>query len=79
MTPQEIFEYKQQWMSSGSNNPVQLHSDLVDTAKTWCRRNLGRHQWSMRTYTDVYEHTFFFEAADAAQNFAAEVDTWTNK
>ena len=79
MTPQEIADYKQQWMSTGDNNPVRLHSDLDTQGKTWCRRQLERQQWSMTTWTDVYEHTFFFEDIRAAQNFKMEFVNWVNK
>ena len=79
MTPQEIADYKQRWMSTGSNNPVRLHSDLSDAGKTWCRRSLERHEWSMSTWTDVYEHTFYFENIIAAQNFAMEFAAYANQ
>jgi hypothetical protein len=79
MTPQEIAEYKQRWMSTGNTNPVRLHSDLADQGKTWCRRQLERHQWSMTTWTAVYEHTFFFEDVRVAQNFEMEFSNWVNK
>ena len=79
MTPQEIADYKQQWMSTGDNNPVRLHSDLDTQGKAWCRRQLERQQWSMTTWTDVYEHTFFFEDIRAAQNFEMEFVNWVNK
>ena len=79
MTPQEIADYKQQWMSTGDNNPVRLHSDLDTQGKTWCRRQPERQQWSMTTWTDVYEHTFFFEDIRAAQNFEMEFVNWVNK
>lgn len=78
MTPQDIADYKQRWMSTGNNNPVRIHSDLADQAKTWCRRQLERHQWSMTSWTAVYEHTFFFEDIRAAQNFAMEFSQWVN-
>ena len=79
MTPQEIADYKQQWMSTGDNNPVRLHSDLDTQGKTRWRRQLERQQWSMTTWTDVYEHTFFFEDIRAAQNFEMEFVNWVNK
>ena len=79
MTPQEIADYKQQWMSTGDNNPVRHHSDHDTQGKTWCRRQLERQQWSMTTWTDVYEHTFFFEDIRAAQNFEMEFVNWVNK
>lgn len=76
MTPQEVFEYKQRWKPG---HTVRLHSDLVDQGKTWCRRQLSRETWSMTEWTDVYEHTFHFEDAAAAQNFAMEFNDWTNQ
>lgn len=76
MTPQEIFEYKQQWKPGYS---VRLHSDVVDRGKTWCKRQLEKHRWSVTTWTDVYEHTFHFEAAVAAQNFTMDFDGWVNQ
>lgn len=79
MTPQEISDYKVRWMSTGNNNPVRLHSDLDVQGKDWCRRTLERHEWSFTKYTDVYEHTFFFEDVRAAQNFAMEFKNWVNK
>ena len=57
MTPVEISEYKLGWKPGYT---VKLHSDLVDLGKTWCRRRLQRHEWSMTEWTDVYEHTFHF-------------------
>jgi len=79
MTPQDIAEYKQRWMSTGNNNPVRLHSDLDTQGKTWCRRNLERQQWSMATWTDVYEHTFFFENADHAKLFEQQWPEFVNQ
>ena len=37
MTPQEIFEYKNRWKPG---HTVQLHSDIVDRGKSWCKRHL---------------------------------------
>jgi len=68
-TPLEISDYKHKWMASEDNNPVPLHSDLDVAGKDWCRRNLERYQWSMTTYTDVYEHTFYFEHKEHADEF----------
>ena len=68
MTPQEIAEYKMHWMSKGAHS-VRLHSDLDTQGKTWCRRNLERHRWKMNTWTNNYEHTFFFEQEESAQQF----------
>ena len=66
MTPQETFEYKLNWKPG---HLVKLHSDRVDLGKTWCRRNLQRHQWSMTKWTAAYEHTFHFEDKEVAQSF----------
>ena len=72
MTPQEIAEYKQRWMSSGNNYPIKIHSDLDIEGKYWCRKNIERHQWSFVKYTDHYEHTFYFEDQKMSQQFAQE-------
>jgi hypothetical protein len=61
MTPVEIFEHKQKWMASGSNNPVPFHSDYRFLAKHWCKTKLEQSEWLHREYTDVYEDTIFFE------------------
>lgn len=67
MTPQEIFEYKNNWKPEAFT--VDIHSDLVVQCKDWCRKNLKRWQWSMDTYTDVYSHTFYFEHGSSALEF----------
>ena len=66
MTPIEIAEYKQQWKPGYC---VAIHSDNVDSAKKWCRKNLNRHEWSMSEWTNVYEHTFHFEDSLVGLNF----------
>lgn len=68
-TPQAISDYKQSWMSRAAW-PVRLHSDLDVQGKDWCRRNMERWQWSFKKYTNVYEHTFFFEHKCDAEEFA---------
>lgn len=75
MTPQEIFEYKQRWKPGYT---VRIHSDITDKAKTWCRRQLERWEWSMTEWTDVYEHTFHFEDIIAGQNFQMEMGRYAN-
>jgi len=79
MTPLEIAEYKQRWMSKEETHSVRLHSDLDTQGKTWCRRNLERWQWKMNTYTNVYEHTFFFELEEHAELFAQQWPEYTNQ
>ena len=76
MTPQEIHDYKVRWMPG---YPVRLHSDVDAKGKTWCRRNLERHQWSFTSWTHVYEHTFHFEDSLAAQNFEMEMKPYSNQ
>ena len=78
MTPQEQDDYKRTWMML-DNHPVRLHSDLVNEAKPWCRRNVERHRWSFESYTDVYEHTFYFELAEHAQEFMLRWPDYTNQ
>lgn len=75
MTPQEIFEYKQRWMTGYA---VRIHSDLRDRAKTWCKQ-LGKHQWNHKTFTNVYEDTFYFEDVYAGQNFEHEFNRWIQR
>ena len=77
MTPQEIFEYKNNWKSNGY--AVQVHSDLDVQCKGWCRGNLNRWEWSMDAYTDVYAHTFIFEDIQQAKNFAEKFQRWIQK
>ena len=78
MTPQEISDYKRKWLSEGGYQ-VRLHSDLTDKVKTWCRRNVQRQDWSMQTYTDVYEHTFVFHHEPDALEFERQWPKFTNQ
>jgi len=77
MTPQETFEYKLNWKPNAYC--VRLHSDLDWQGKDWCRKNLQRHQWSMDTYTNVYEHTFFFENEIHGKEFETLWPKFTNQ
>ena len=76
-TPQEIFEYKNNWKPNAY--AVRLHSDLDVRGKDWCRKNLERYQWSMTTWTNVYEHTFLFEQEEHATEFASQWPKFTNQ
>lgn len=76
MTPQEIFEYKNQWKPGVS---VDVHSDLDVQCKDWCRKNLNRWEWSMDPYTYVYSHTFHFEKSEFADSFRAKFAQWIDK
>lgn len=70
MTPIEISEYKMKWKPRGTT--VKIHSDLDWKCKDWCRKHLNRWEWTMDTFTDVYEHTFFFEHKHDADKFAIQ-------
>ena len=76
MTPQEQHDHKLKWLPG---YPVRLHSDLDIRGKTWCKRNVERHQWSFTTYTNVYEHTFHFELEEHAEQFKIKFLDWVNK
>jgi hypothetical protein len=78
MTPQEIADYKQQWMSK-SGYAVQVHSDYQSYGKDWCKQFLGAHQYVLRPYTDVYEDTWFFESQVDADNFALYIKAYSNR
>lgn len=67
-TPQQISDYKRDWMMR-ERYPVRLHSDLDWKGKDWCRKYLERWQWSMATWTNVYEHTFYFQFKRDADAF----------
>lgn len=60
LTPQQIADHKQQWMSEQACE-IQLHSDYRSLGKSWCREFLMKHQYVLRKYTNVYEDTWFFE------------------
>ena len=76
-TPQEISDYKSNWKPLGFQ--VRLHSDLDVKGKDWCRRHLERWQWTMDTYTNVYEHTFYFEYEEDANEFAKQWPQFINQ
>ena len=76
-TPQQISDYKRGWMMNSS--AVRLHSDKDVEGKDWCRRNLERWQWSFTRWTDVYEHTFYFEFKKDAEEFEQEFGRFANQ
>jgi hypothetical protein len=67
ITPIEISDYKTRWLRAA--HVVTVDEDLDIEGKTWCRKNTERHKWSFSKYTDMYEHTFYFEDAHTAQAF----------
>jgi len=68
MTPQEISDYKQDWLAKEPYSVV-VNSDHDVRGKDWCRKNLERHQWSFQSWTSQSEHSFFFERAVDVQKF----------
>lgn len=68
-TPQQIADYKQQWMSK-QPFAVELHSDYRSAGKDWCKTFLMKHQYVLKQYTDVYQDTWFFENQADADDFA---------
>ena len=72
MTPQEIADHKQRWMSSGKFYVVAIHSDNRWAAAQWCKVQLHKQQWVHRKFTDVYEDTFFFEYKQDAVGFSSK-------
>ena len=76
MTPQEIFEYKNNWKPGYT---VRLHSDVVDRGKTFCKRICEKHEWSVTTWTNVYEHTFHFEHKHHADEFEITMGRFANQ
>jgi hypothetical protein len=75
MTPQEIDDYKRNWLPRQSWN-VQLHSDLETNGKEWCRFMCRKEEWHFKRWTDVYAHTFCFEDLKAAQTFKMEFGSY---
>lgn len=69
MLPEDISAYKEQW-APGHRVTVQSKFDV--TGKDWCRKHLGRHQWSMDKFTNPDEHTFRFEHEAHALKFEEE-------
>jgi hypothetical protein len=74
MPPVEIFEYKRKWRPEG--HVVKVHSDLLYKCKMWCRNACERWEWDFDMFTDVYEHTWYFEDAQHAENFAVAFKEW---
>lgn len=74
MTPQQITDYKRQW-KMGDHYVVRIHSDLRSVAKEWCKQ-LDKHQWDFKSFTNVYEDTFFFEDQNVSQQFEEEFIEW---
>jgi hypothetical protein len=72
MTPQDIVDYKTRWLKNA--HVATVNEDLDIEGKTWCRKNVERHKWSFSKYTDVYEHTFYFEDDQTARDF----ESWYN-
>ena len=68
MTPQEITNYKTEWMKHCTNLAT-INEDSDLQAKRWCRANLKQQEWHFVPYTDVYEHSILFEHAESCEAF----------
>lgn len=73
MQPQDIFEHKLKWRPGFT---VDVHSDLDTRCKTWCKRNVARHQWAFDSWIAPYAHRFLFETKKDAQKFYKEFKEW---
>ena len=69
MTPQEQWSYKQRWIPQAYQAP--FHSDLLWKVKHWLRDNVPQHQWHIREWTNVYEHTVWFKCLIHKHQFEA--------
>ena len=76
MTPQQIVDHKQKWMSK-QPHAVELHSDYRSIGKDWCKGFLMQHQYVLKQYTDVYEDTWFFENQTDADDFTSCIKRFT--
>lgn len=70
MTPIEIFEYKNRWKPGFT---VRLHSDLRSQGKDYCKQ-LAKHKWDIKEYTNNYEDTYYFEYGLDCQKFTSSFD-----
>lgn len=71
MAPEEISEYKEQWLDRATS--LAVPSELDVKGKDWCRRHLERQCWSMIAFTGPAEHTFRFEHEQDATEFAKDI------
>jgi len=78
MTPIEISEHKQRWMSI-NGHPVSIHSDLRSKGKEWCKVQLMKQQWVHKQFTNVYEDTFYFEYKQDADSFRNHFKKWLTR
>ena len=75
MTPQDIFDYRMKWRQRQNQYAVRLHSDLRNTGVSWCRTQLFSQQWDLKTFTNVYQHTFYFEYKQDYDQFKIAMPT----
>ena len=78
MLPLEIVDYKTKWLKT-CINIVKIHEDFEFDAKQWCKKNLMKHQWNFVKYTDVYEHSIYFETNEMKTNFEGFIDDKVSK
>lgn len=73
-TAQEIFDIKRSWIYNCSEDQiVRTHSDSRQHHKVWCKTNLDKWQWNVKTYVDSYEDEFRFQDEASADLFKQHV------
>lgn len=77
MTPQEIVDYKQQWMRNCYS--IRIHKDLRSRAKDWCVERLHTYEWKFGGEVEPYVDIFYFEKQFHSQQFAQEFFSWIQK
>ena len=75
MTPQQISDYKMRWMRDTAIE-FPIHSDMADESKSWCVDNLNKWEWKLTEWTNIYEHTFYFENELFAKEFGKFLDNY---
>ena len=60
MTPQEISDYKRNWLLEGIYSTADTHTDVRNQCKEWCKLNCFKQEWQLKFYTEVYQDTFAF-------------------
>jgi hypothetical protein len=70
MTPEQQ-AYKDAWRQRGGIK-LSIPRTKDTEAKTWCRRHVPRHQWSMDTFTTPDTHTVVFETQEHATYFKTD-------
>lgn len=71
MTPQEITDYRRNWMVNHGGYGCGVHTDIRRDYLTWLKENSSNERYSIARYTDVYEDTIYFEDIEELKKFYA--------